>query len=325
MNTARAYNGLELLRLIPGNEEIIEPHLHTPTSLIRDIDRLCTPSTPITDGAVLNLVIKYFFAYVHPSSCPHVVRLEEITRLFQAFSQLNDKTPGGRPRSRTMQLMKQVEFGLRMLADVPKTARIVRSIIRRNLPPSESFLGFDIGTGSGILLLAMYIMARRNGFEKIENIGLEVEDTAARRTRSLAARLEFGLVIKANAKDPRTFLPYKDRKVNFVSNETIAGVTQRLGKEDFTEINQTLFNVFGKPLVSSAFFPERLYAFSPKDKISVQLEPLTRFQPLNAFSSAVLYPQGIRIEGQDVPLDRLGEDLNWAIPDSSRRYLTRRW
>ncbi len=320
MNTARAYSGLELLQPLPGNEDIIEPHLHTPTSLARDIDRLCLPSTPVTDGAVLNLVIKYFFAYVHPTSISHVVGLEEITRLFKAFSQLNDG-----PKSRTMQMMKQYEFGLRMLADVPKTTRIVRSIICRSLAPRESFLGFDIGTGSGILLLSMYIMARRNGFANIENIGMDVDEAAVRRTRSLANRLGFGSVIRADAKRHDTFLPFQGRRVDFVSNETIAGVRQRLGKEDFIAIYQTMFEVFGKPLVSSAFFPEMLYAFSPIHSLSVQLEPRTRFQPLKAFKGAILYPQGIRIEGQNVELDRLGDDLHWAIPDSSRQYVTRRW
>lgn len=321
MNAAYAYSGFDILHPFSGNEDIIEPHLHTPTSLSRDIERLCQPSTPVTDGAVLNLVIKYFHTYVHPASCHHVVPLEEITRLYRAFSGLND----GAPTSRTMQVMKKSEFGLRMLGDVPKTARIVRSIIRRKIDSHEAFLGFDIGTGSGILLLAMHIMARRNGFERMDNIGLEIDAFAADRTGSLARRLDFGTVIRANAKDPATFAPYKGRRVDFVSNETIAGVHQRLGKEDFTAIYMTMFNVFGKPLVSSAFFPEMLFAFSPIHGVSVQLEPKTRFQPLKAFKDEVLYPQGIRIEDQNVELDRLGDDLGWAIPESSREIIPRRW
>ena len=62
-----------------------------------------------------------------------------------------------------------------MLGDVSSTSAIVKSIILQNLDVGKSaeFYGIDIGTGSGILALAQYILARRNGARSIRIDGLE--------------------------------------------------------------------------------------------------------------------------------------------------------
>ena len=51
-----------------------------------------------------------------------------------------------------------------MLLSVGSTAKIVQDIISRELQPSkgEKYFGLDLGTGTGILLFAQYIQARRN-------------------------------------------------------------------------------------------------------------------------------------------------------------------
>ena len=65
-----------------------------------------------------------------------------------------------------------------MLADLPRTAHIFRSVANRALPPDlvpDPYLGFDCGTGSGILLTAAWLQAKRNGCADIRLVGVECD------------------------------------------------------------------------------------------------------------------------------------------------------
>jgi len=53
------------------------------------------------------------------------------------------------------------------------------------------YCGIDVGTGSGILLLAQYIQARRNGFDAIHNFGIEFAKKAGERTKQVALECGF--------------------------------------------------------------------------------------------------------------------------------------
>lgn len=57
-------------------------------------------------------------------------------------------------------------YPLRMLTDLPRTAHIFRSVANWPPPPDmaqDPFLGLDLGTGSGIILAAAWLQAKRNG------------------------------------------------------------------------------------------------------------------------------------------------------------------
>ena len=93
-------------------------------------------------------------------------------------------------------------YPLRMLTDLPRTGHIFRSIANRPLPPDmvqDPFLGLDLGTGSGILLAAAWLQAKRNGVKETRLYGLELDAELSGRTDVLLRSLGIGQAAAADA------------------------------------------------------------------------------------------------------------------------------
>jgi hypothetical protein len=111
--------------------------------------------------------------------------------LFEQFSRHQSLNEDG-DDVEVMNSLRQWSFALRMLADLPKTAHILRSVALRRLSPKileQPYVGLDIGTGSGILMLAAEVQARRNGFDKPEIWGLEYDRPVVERSSVLVRSL----------------------------------------------------------------------------------------------------------------------------------------
>lgn len=316
---------LELLRQPLPSRDILRPEVYRRTPLMRDVALLCDPNVDVSDASVLNLVVKYFHAYVHPGSHKHAVDLGEITSLFELFARHRDEEAGA--GSELMARLRAWSFALRMLADVPKTAHIFRSIAAAPTDPAPmgaEFRGLDIGTGSGILLLAEIVQAWRGGFRNIRAVGIEVDAGVGARTGELFRDLGLGEVVLGNAREPEVYKAMPQTP-HFVSNETVAAMHERLGREDFTLINKTIFSVYGAGLTRAGFFPEALIVYAPCRKVSAILSRKNGFQLPKAYRGLSFYPRAVIIDARIVPLNRLGEEFTQHIPLGSRRLLARRW
>ncbi len=313
---------LDLLRQPLPSRDILRPEIYRRTPLMRDIALLCDPNVAVSDSTVLNLVVKFFHAYVHPGSHKHALDLGEITGLFELFSRHRDE--GAQAGGEVMARLREWSFALRMLADVPKTAHIFRSIAATPLAGGSEYRGLDIGTGSGILLLAEVVQAWRNGYRTIRAVGIEVDEKVGARTAQIFRDLGVGEVALGNARE-REVYGVMPKTPTFVSNETVAAMHERLGREDFTLINQALLSVYGNSIMHAGFFPEALVIYAPCRKVSAILSRKNGFQIPRAYRGLSFYPRAVVIDGHIVPLNRLGEDLVQHVPLTSRRLLSRRW
>lgn len=307
---------------------VIDPSNYNDRPLMDDVDLMSDPSVKITDTMIMGMVLKFFYCYVHKSGFYEPVELKEVSRLCEMFSRhrsLNEPDDD----IELMNYLRQWSFSLRMLADITKTTHIIRSIVTQNISPKlleqDEYVGLDIGTGTGILLLAQHIHARRNGFENITLYGIEYDKMVGLQSYKIFKELGIAEIILGDARDSRNYSALTDKVVTFVSNETVAAMHQPLRREHFVSICKTLFRTLGKNIKDAAFFPEGLIAFCKDMNVSVLLAKNTAFQGPKEYHDMNLFPQGIIIEGNIVPLHQLGEELLPYLSEWAQRRLPRRW
>lgn len=313
---------------ISHEDTVIDPAYYDDSPLMDDVDMLSNPDIKVTDTMIMSMVFKFFYCYVNKGGFNSRVKLEDVSRLCEMFSRhrsLNEPDDD----IEMMNYLRQWSFSLRMLADVPKTSHIIRSIITQGISPvlleQDEYVGLDIGTGTGILLLAQHIHARRNGFKKITLYGIEYDKMVGLQSYKIFKELGIAEIILGDARDSRNYAPLAEKMVTFVSNETVAAMHQPLRREHFVSICRTLFRTLGKNIKDAAFFPEGLIAYCKDMNVSVLLAKNTAFQGPKEYHDMNLFPQGIIIEGNIVPLHQMGEELLPYLSEWAQRRLPRRW
>lgn len=305
---------------------IIKPSVYSKTTLLDDIATLCDPRRPVADETVMNVLVKYFFAYIFPGAESHTVPLGDISDLFAQFYAIwraDDEEKKEMPEA-----FKDYGYALRMLADLPKSAHILRSIAARPLVKpdlSKPYRSLDLGTGTGVLLLATAIQSARNGFAQREMWGVELDEAIADRTRLVSEALDLGEIIVADARNPSLYARFGSMPFTFVSNETVPPSFQRLRSEHFTVIHAALFEACSKQLKEALFFPEALVVYEPKSSMSIALTKNNRFQTPKYYRHLHLFPQAIVIEGRLRLLHRLGRDFVKYVPRPFLEIMPGRW
>ncbi len=306
--------------------QIIKPGIYEKTPLIEDLAMLADPRLPVDDGRIMNLLVKYFFAYIYPGAEKHVVPLGDISELFEEFYVI--WRAEDEEKRKALPAFRDYGYALRMLADLPKSAHILRSIMTRplfNADPSGRYRGLDLGSGTGALLLGAFVQAGRHGFSERELWGVEYDRAIAERTGLMAGRLGLGEILTADARDPAVYDRFAGAPLAYVSNETIPPSFQRLRTEHFTAIHASLFEKCAKWLKGTFFFPEALVVYEPKTKVSVALTPNNRFQPPRHYERMHLYSQAIVIEGRMRHLHKLGRDFVKYVPRPFLEIMPGRW
>lgn len=305
---------------------VLRPGAFRPGPLLDDVERLSRPGVSMSDEDVLSVLVKYFHAYIYPGSETHPVSLGEISELFWRFCGM--WWEGSEDRPDDLGLRGTSGYALRMLADLPKTGHIFRSIAARPAMPPEAaggYVGLDLGTGTGILLLAASLQARRLGAARYDLVGVEYDTLVAERTGLLLERCGVGRVVAADARVAESYLGLVDGAISFVANETIPAMNQRMQSEHFSAIHASLFEAAAARLRQTIFFPEGLVAVEPKSDASVVLSRQNRFQVPKYYRHVNVYPRALIIEGRLTALSRLGKDFPRLIPPQVRRFLPRRW
>ncbi len=182
----------------------IHPDIYDKThSLKQTIEILCDRENLFTEDSLenilLNLVTKYFYAYRHPDSVDVSVDLPAINAVreeYDSYGLLKEIAwkEGGDfvPEEGSHKFFYEHDYHVRMLSDIAATTAIVKDIIFRELSPElkgTRYKGLDLGTGTGILLLAQYIQAQRNGYTSPQNIGIDNDAWAIKNTEQLMKKL----------------------------------------------------------------------------------------------------------------------------------------
>ncbi len=319
------------IRIVPGERPeksapVLRPSVFRPGPLEEDIARLARPEAAMSDADIISVLVKYFHAYIYPGSESHAVTLEEISELFWRFCGLWWEGETVRPDD--LGLRGTAGYALRMLADLPKTGHIFRSIAGRPAMRGDvgaGYVGLDLGTGTGILLLAAYVQAMRHGAVRPELVGVEYDTVVAERTGVVLDRLGVGRIVAADARDVSSYAEMLGRPIAFVANETIPAMTQRMRSEHFSEIHGALFRAAAPMLRETVFFPEVVVAVEPKSDASVVLSRQNRFQVPRYYRRLDVYPRAVIIEGRLTGLSRLGREFVRLVPPQVRRFLPRRW
>lgn len=314
-----------LLHLPVLRAPLLDPTAYDDISLREEIDRLADSKTPIDDAGLVRLLAKYFHAYVHGSHNERLA-LDAIGLLFDQFHNRRRGADSLEDKRDLRAFLLHHGFALCMLADLPKSAHILRQILTTPLSPraSSPFLGLDIGTGTGVLMLAMHIAARRAGFAKPLIIGVERDQTVQERTDALVRALGVGRAILGDAKRPETYAALPGGPVSFVCNETLPSLGRRMWREDFSPISAALFAALSQRLAAAAFFPAALWVGDGQE-ITVRLAPENAFSPDTRPPVRLLKALAIEMDGGPLPLDRIGLDFARYVQPPWQQRLSRRW
>lgn len=304
---------------------LLAPDGYSDRPLACEIDRLRDPARPVADADLVRLLAKYAHAYVHDSAA-QALPLDELTLLFDQFHNRRRGCESLDGRDELRHRLLRLSFALTMVADLPKSARIVREILHTPLAPGQGgpFLGLDIGTGTGILMLAMHLAAHRAGYGAIRLVGVERDRATWERTVALTRTLGTGVALLGDAKAPATYAALPEGPVRFVCNETLPSLGRRLWKEDFVPISQALFGALGDRLAGARFFPAALWTRKSESEV-VRLGVENGFAPASGYPLRLLRAEAIELGGAPVRLDMIGEDCLGHVRPQWRERLGSRW
>ncbi|WP_239057152.1 hypothetical protein [Desulfovibrio sp. JC010] len=308
-------------------ETVLAEKIYRRTSLVEDLAEAGNPAVELDGPLLMNLMVKFFHAYVYPGSHEKVLELKDVSLLFDRFVH---RRLGSDVLENCLELRKQLlsyGFALCMLADLPKSVHIFKDIAEaRPQLGGDHFTGLDIGTGTGILMLAMDVQARRNGFAGASLVGIERNQIVAERTNEVLGTMGLGNVLVADAKKVDSYGFLEGRKLHYICNETLPSAGRSLWKEDFIFISRTLCEGLTEHTAEAGFFPSSvLVGRSPEEMLTV-LDSSTGFQLKNdEYPLRLMKPYGISLSGEMTVLADVGKDYEEFIPSSWRGVLTRRW
>lgn len=318
-------SSLKILERGRINAPLFAEDAYVPGSLSNDLGQASCPGGELSDRFVLSMLARFFHFYIHPDSYDRELSLSEITLVFDQFAhrRRGAESLAGEPGLR--KILLKYGFALCMLADLPKTAHIFQSIAQTGLVGQGTFHGLDIGSGTGVLMLAMAVLARRSGFDRLEINGIERDEPVRERTNLVLKDLGFGRVSGGDAKKPETYSFLSGVDLDFVANETLPSMNHRLWKEDFTAINQTLFIHFNKNISRAVFFPQTLWVGEQNGPPRLRLDPENSFCPETSKPLRLMCPWGIDIQGQRIALSMVGDGFKKYIHPVWLPLLAHRW
>jgi hypothetical protein len=242
-------------------------------SLKQTIEILCDTKNAVTDDLTLNLVTKYFFAYFYPESVDQTIDIASVEKFRQDYDDYFKAKEIAFQRSNDFMLHKNPihkfiythEYPITMLGDIAATTILVKDIAQRELSSAlqaNTYRWLDLGTGTGILLLAQYIQAMRNGYTSLQKIGIDNHPYAVRTTDKLIQKLWCGAAIYGDTTQKNTYLQlYGDSPIHHVSNETIPPRNSRMNtkSDPFFQNTTALYAVLDQYIKpETQFFPNRL-------------------------------------------------------------------
>lgn len=286
------------------------PAFFRKTSLIEDLDTLCDPAVLPDGDLLLNFVLKYFHAYVHDGSHSERISFADISSLLEAFARHQSLNEPG-DDAEVMNRMRNWSGALRSLADVPRASYIAGKVVSTRLQEEHGdrrpFLGMDIGTASGLLVLALWVQAHRNGFTYAIPCGFMADPLAGERTADLLRDLDAGTIIPSDPSRTGSFASIYGMQVDFVANESLALLQGGIDRQRCFARYNALFQAVGYKLEGAVFLPEGVVAHCCGESMSALLSTDNHFQPPVGYEDSSFLPQGLILDGEVLPAHKLGE------------------
>lgn len=319
---------LRLLEREPPPGPVMFRDMYTPDSLAGHMARLGCPQTPLTGPALASLCLAYAYAYVHPDRIDDTVSLEDATLLAGQFARRRGGCRALAGRNDLRRVLLHHGFALQMLFDLPKTVHLLLALLHLPVAAAgtKEFIGLDLGSGTGILLLGQYLLAKRNGFAAPALLGIEHLPQVAERVDILVSGVGVGRVVRGDATVPALYDRIPPGAVTCVTNETLPSLGRRLYKEPFAAINAALFTALGDRLHRTVFLPEAVWV---SDRVGRSWLRLARE---NAFAGEatekpahLFYMRDVELGGTRLAADRVGECFTTVVAPGWGTALGRRW
>jgi hypothetical protein len=210
-------------------KKLFLPGVYTKNLTLRElIERVADPDRPVQNSEVLNLIVKYFFAFIIHGTEDYPISEEAVYDLIGVSHSADlSRFSWVKLQSGVTQAwvnMYECGYAVSMLRDFSATLEIFLDIINRtdihDVSWNREYNGIDFGTGTGILLLAQYIQARRNRLIPNKNIGIDIIPAHTKRANEMGESLWFWTVIESDIMDIRVrrFFP---SSIHFISNENL--------------------------------------------------------------------------------------------------------
>lgn len=166
--------------------DFIKPYYDSSTSLLEDIDILSKEKFHLEqslDIRIANFVMKYIASYMNPLNFEKSKSLDSIVDNIY-FATYCCGNPDW--------------YQLSMLCDMTKTSGLIKNILNintKNIPLNDNDgVVFDLGTGTGVLLLGSYILMKRNGINA-QYVGIEENSVASRNANFLLSQISSDLEV----------------------------------------------------------------------------------------------------------------------------------
>ena len=319
---------MRLLEREPPRGPVLAPGAYLPGSLVRCVAALARPERTSDPAALASLCLKYAYAYVYPDRAGEEISLAEITRLCGCFVRRRGGCLALEGQDALRRLLLHHGFALQMLLDLPKTVHLLTALLKSAplVRQGTSFLGFDLGAGTGILLLGQYLLARRLGQETLSLWGVEHLPHVAARADTLLAGLGVGRVLAGDATTSAIYNNLPQGEVACLSNETLPSRGRRLYKEPFARINAALFGALGSRLGDTVFLPGAVWVVDGGGRSGLRLAPENAFAgDATGKPARLFYMADVELAGRRFPADKVGEAYADLLAPPWRAALGRRW
>ncbi len=252
------------------------------TSLRNDLTELCEKEAAVDASALANLCYKFLICYIleNPSHLDRNISEDETIFLYHKALAIVNKKSDTWLKQETEKRIWKCRYQLEMIMDIPSTMEITDEVIR--LVESiewQDFVWWDLWAGSGILMPAQHIGAKKSGKQNLEITGFELSEWAIQRGNPILTSLWIGSIVSWSTTRKRT---YQWRSVpRFISSESLPTSwvpfhavnkdTNRWELEPFIENIDALIEVFGEDTIRrTLFFPSGLEWWNIKDKVTMK-------------------------------------------------------
>jgi hypothetical protein len=202
-------------------------------ALIGDFEKLSDPKLnfakdrEVVNRLILSFLVKYLAAYLEIPDQKTPRALAEEIRLVTEFTVLGALGEYEEMGDVKANSSMGDNYAVRCLYDLRQTAAIFKEIVFNDrFEKREPFFGLDLGSGTGILTIAMVLTAKRKGIEKIHCVGIERSSVAVERATKVAERLGLGKEIEFVCDDllkPSLIKKFiQENQLSFWVSETIS-------------------------------------------------------------------------------------------------------
>lgn len=259
--------------------KVMNPDVYEVRSLEQTINDISDSKVTLTYEKIVNLVVKYFFAYRYPETSDISVHLKDIENLvwelekfyqvFKTHSWKRYELPAWEDAA-TFGFFCAYTYPVWMLSDFASTSIIVRQIVAAIIDRESfdwNYLSLDVWTWTGILSLATFINSRRNNFWKTTLIGVDNHRDSLDRTQELLWKVSDGTFMwvpydtRDSSQMEKLLDPKGKLKFTYVVNENITTtwIPMWVWPDPFHQNNRVIFGALS-PMVWEAtmFFPSRI-------------------------------------------------------------------